>query len=202
MQAPQAQAVDNDSEQMQERWVPFPSQLELELRCRIGMMEIDRRIEVQRGDEYRRLLLAMVGGGGGYPQAGQLLLPLPGPSPRPAPASEREIMPVPSPSALVPRAGHPAALPVPYGAVAQAGSASATWERYWASRSSFVPSSASSRLSDDSCSSRRGRGRGRGGREGPGRRAGAVASGSSTRRLQLVCVLLTVSSALFSFLSL
>jgi len=82
------------------------------------MMEIDRRIEMQRSDEYRRMMLAMVGRGGGYPQAGQLLS-----APRP-PVPEREIMPVPvlgsssSPSELAARAGHPAALPVPYGAVA------------------------------------------------------------------------------------
>jgi len=176
MQAPQA--VDN-SEQMQGRWVTFPSQLELELRCRIGMMEIDRRIEMQRSDEYRRMMLAMVGRGGGYPQAGQLLS-----APRP-PVPEREIMPVPvlgsssSPSELVARAGHPAALPVPYGAVAQAGPASATWERYLALPSSFVPS----QLSDGSCFSRRGCGRGR--RGGPGR-AGAVASST---RFHLVRIL-------------
>lgn len=205
MQAPPSQAVDDNSEQMQERWVPVPSRLELELRCRIGMMEIDRGIEVQRGDEYRRMMLAMVGAGGGYSasSSGQLLpAPRPAPAPVPVPVPEREIMPVPalgpssssssSPSELVPSA--PAALTaVPYGhgAVAQAGPASsATWERYWALSRSFVPSSSTSQLSDasGSCSSRRGRGRGRGrggrGRGGPDR-AGAVVS-STTRRLQLV----------------
>jgi hypothetical protein len=155
--------------------VPVPSQLELELRCR--MMEIDRRIEIQRSDEYRRMMFAMVGGGSGH-CPGQLL---------PVPVPEQEIRPVPGPmvvwgSSSSPSMvrGHPAALPDlpdPHGAVAQAGPATCL-----ALPSSLVPSSSSSQLSDGSSSSRRGHGRGRGDRG----RAGHA--GSSTRR-HLVCIL-------------
>ena len=179
MEASQAARVDR-----QDRWVPAPSQLELELRCCLGIMEIDRRVELQRSEEYRRMMLAMVGAGGRYP--GQLLS-----APRPVPEREGVMMPVPMPvggssssppSPSVVR-GHPAALPVPHGAIAQA--VPVTWERDLALPSSSVPSSSSSQLSDGSSRRRpRGRGRGRGGR---GRAPGRADVVASSTRFHEVC---------------
>ena len=202
MQASQTHSVDEHMPvqvqvQVQERLAAIPSQLELELRYHIGLMEIDMRMEMQRSVEYRRMMLEMIRGG----HPGQLL---------PPPMPEGEMMPIPALAgvSLSPSVAHrhpAAALPVPYGAAAQAGHAT-TWERRLTLPSSLVPSSSSSsQLSDGLSRSGRGRGRSRGGRGRTGR-TGAVASIRFHHQVPAVrvCIMSSgfLSSAHFSLLSL
>jgi hypothetical protein len=160
--------------QPQEHQVPSrPSQLELELQCRL--LEIDTRIEISRCEEYRRLMLAMAAGG----HPGQLLPPVPDPAPRP------ELMPVPvggfSSESMTPGT----AIPGPLGAVV----ATAARCTQAVSPNLLAPSSSSSQLSYGSSESGRGRGHGRSGRVRGGC-ADTVASASPVRRRLLIVLIL------------
>jgi hypothetical protein len=164
------QAPVNGQEQVQERWAPSRSYSSLALRC--AMLEIEMRLEKQRCEEYRRILLAMNAGGHHHGQQ------LPGS----VPDSEREpVIPLPvggSSSASGSSVAPTTTIPVLRGitAVPDAG------QRHSELPSSLPPSSPSSRLSDGS--SRRSNGPTRGGRC-RGDLAGAVASST---RYRLVCI--------------
>jgi hypothetical protein len=170
----QAPGAVNEQEQVQERWAPSRSYSSLELRC--AMLEMDMRLEKQRCEEYRRILLALLAMNAGGHHHGQQL-------PASVPDSERvPVMPLPaggsssaSGSSVVPTT----TIPVPRGAtvVPDAG------QRHSELPNSFPPLGSSSRLSDGS--SRRSIGPTRGGRC-RGDLAGAVASST---RYRLVCIL-------------
>jgi hypothetical protein len=165
---------------------------QLELRCR--MLEIDNRVEVFRCEEYRKLVMASLGGGVD-PFAEPLrlgmpaLLPVPVEPERGAPERESMVLaPVGgSESSVRPSVAQPAALlqvPVPPVAVAPATTPARAARRRTVLPSSVPPSPESSRLVGAA-----GRGRGRG--RGRGASAGPV-SLRTQRRLPVVCVVLLV----------
>jgi hypothetical protein len=149
--------------QVQNHWFPVPSQLELELRYQL--LDIDRRLEIQRCEAYRAMVFTIVAGR--HPS--QLL---------PVPLPQRELIPIPvgySSSSSAPSVAQATvAVADPHGAVAAP--AACQWERRPALPSPVAPSNSSSQFPDGS--SGRDRGRVRGGRGGQDRggRAGAVSS--------------------------
>jgi hypothetical protein len=172
--------------QAQERWIPAPSQLELELRCRI--LEIDSRLEIERCEAYRRMMFAMVAAG--YPQAGQLL-PLPGAALAP---QQQELMPpVPHSSSSMAQAAED---PVPHGTVAAR--AAYQQEHHPVLPSPSTPSGSSLRLSDGPSRRGSGRGRGRGRDRGRGVRAGADATLIQRRLVCNLCSFVSASCLLCS----
>ncbi len=159
------------------------------------MLEIDNRAEVFRCEEYRKLVIANLGGV--HPVAEPLrlgmpaLLPVPVEPERGAPERESMVPVSVGGSSVRPSVAQPAAflqVPVPPVAVAPATTPARAARRRTVLPSSVPPSSESSRLVG---AAGRGRGRGRERGRGHGASAGPV-SLRAQRRLPMVCVVLLV----------